>query len=249
MNLDEVMNFGKTIIGGADGPTSVFLAGSLGTTAAVAVIVTGLLICFLGLKLSKILVPITGFLIGAAVGFAVSAVAGANGMTSVIIIFVCAVLLAALSAFLYKPGVFLFVFTAVLVTLASLSGISGALSFTIVSGGDMVVKCIVLGAALVLAVLAVIFVEPVVVITTAVSGGMAAGPMILAAAGFYGQIWMGYLAGAVLAVLGMLTQFMMHSRKVGKKEKIYSDEIKEKDSVESEVEKARTVLEEDEEEE
>lgn len=249
MNLDEVMNFGKTIIGGADGPTSVFLAGSLGTTAAAAVIVIGLLICFLGLKLSKILVLITGFLIGAAAGFAVSSAAGANGITSVVIIFVCAVLLAAMAVFLYKPGVFLFVFSAVLVTLASFFGISGVLSFSIASGGDIIVKCIVLGAALILAVLAVIYVEPVVVIATAVSGGMAAGPMILTAAGFYGQTWMGYLAGAVLAVLGMLTQFMMHSRKVGKKEKIYADEIKGKDSVESEVEKARTVLEEDEEEE
>lgn len=248
MNLDEAMNFGKTIIGGADGPTSIFLAGSFGTTAAV-VIAIGLLFCFLGLKLSKIFVPVTGFLMGAAAGLAVSSAAGADGLISIVIILVCAVLLALLSAFLYKLGVFLFVFTAVLMAAASFFSISGVLSFTIVSGGDMIVKCIVLGTALILAVLAVIYVEPVVVIATAVSGGMAAGPMILTAAGFYGQAWMGYLAGAVLAVFGMLMQFMMHSRKVGKKEKIYADEIKEKDSVESEVEKARTVLEEDEDEE
>ena len=40
----------------------------------------------------------------------------------------------------------------------------------------------------------------------------------------------------------MIVQFMMHSRKIGKKEKKQAEIIKEKDSVESEVEKARLIL-------
>ena len=55
-------------------------------------------------------------------------------------------------------------------------------------------------------------------------------------------IWPGYAIGAVAAILGMVVQFMMHSRKVGKKEKVYAEQVKEADSVESEVEKARMVL-------
>ena len=56
------------------------------------------------------------------------------------------------------------------------------------------------------------------------------------------------MIGAVVALAGMGTQFMMQSRKIGKKEKVFSDEIKGKDSVESEVEKARNILDLDDEE-
>ena len=42
---------------------------------------------------------------------------------------------------------------------------------------------------------------------------------------------------------------MMHSRKIGKKEEVYSKKVKEEVSRESEVEKARMILEEDEEDE
>ena len=38
---------------------------------------------------------------------------------------------------------------------------------------------------------------------------------------------------------------MMHSRKVGKKERNYSKKVKEQDSMESEVEKARHLLDDD----
>ena len=54
-----------------------------------------------------------------------------------------------------------------------------------------------------------------------------------------------YGACAVLAILGMVVQFMMKSREVGKKEKRYSEAVKEEKSVETEVEKARMLLEDD----
>ena len=47
---------------------------------------------------------------------------------------------------------------------------------------------------------------------------------------------------AALAVLGMVVQFMMKSREVGKKEKRFSQAVKEEKSVETEVEKARMLL-------
>ena len=58
----------------------------------------------------------------------------------------------------------------------------------------------------------------------------------------------GIVIGAVIAVIGIIVQFMMHSRKIGKKEEVYSKKVKEEVSRESEVEKARMILEEDEEE-
>ncbi len=100
---------------------------------------------------------------------------------------------------------------------------------------------IVLAIALILAIVAVIFVEPVIIICTGISGGVTAGISAAAAMGLEG-IWPGYAIGAVAAILGMVVQFMMHSRKVGKKEKVYAEQVKEADSVESEVEKAKMVL-------
>ena len=100
---------------------------------------------------------------------------------------------------------------------------------------------IVLVIALILAIVAVIFVEPAIIICTGISGGVTTGISAAAAMGLEG-IWPGYAIGAVAAILGMVVQFMMHSRKVGKKEKVYAEQVKEADSVESEVEKARMVL-------
>ncbi len=250
MNMDEAMNFGKTIIGGADGPTAVFLAGKINTGLLVGMILAGLLFCFFGLKLTRLLAAIYGFLIGAAAGVVIVSVAGTSGTVSVVIILACALVLAALSAFLYKVGVFFLVFSAVISIAASLLGTAYGMSVFFGAGGStMIIACAALGVALVLAILAVIYVEPVIVIVTALFGGLSAGSAILAVSGLNTASWMNYVLGGVLAVLGAGVQFMMHSRKVGRKEKIYSDGVKEKDSVESEVEKARAVLDEDDEEE
>ena len=77
---------------------------------------------------------------------------------------------------------------------------------------------IVLAIALILAIVAVIFVEPAIIICTGISGGVTAGISAAAAMGLEG-IWPGYAIGAVAAILGMVVQFMMHSRKVGKRER------------------------------
>ena len=61
--------------------------------------------------------------------------------------------------------------------------------------------------------------------------------------------WIGYVLSLAIAVIGIVIQTMMQSRKIGRKEKIFSKKIKEEVSMESEVEKARMWLEEDESEE
>ena len=55
----------------------------------------------------------------------------------------------------------------------------------------------------------------------------------------------GLAIGVAIAVIGIIVQFMMQSRKVGKKEKNYSEKVKEQYSMESEVEKARHLLDDD----
>ena len=75
--LIEAVGMGNTVIGGADGPTSIFLAGSgPDMVTMIIAIVVGLLICFLGLKIARVLVGIVGFCVGAAVGIGVVALTG-----------------------------------------------------------------------------------------------------------------------------------------------------------------------------
>ena len=58
--MDNLQNITEAteIIGGADGPTAIFLAGRLGELSMgimIATIVIGLLFCFLGHKLIKVI--------------------------------------------------------------------------------------------------------------------------------------------------------------------------------------------------
>ncbi len=103
-------------------------------------------------------------------------------------------------------------------------------------------------AALLAAVLSMIWTDPVVVVITGISGGLSAGISAAALLGMDGNILFRYGIGAVLALFGILTQFMIQSRKIGKKEKVYASQMRNQVSRESEVEKARRILEDDEEE-
>lgn len=233
-DLLNVMGKVTGTIGGADGPTAVFVAGKMGQVSIVISIVIGLLLCFLGLKIMKALVTLVGFVAGAGIGVGITQIAGLEGIINVLVIFGCAFLLAALSYFVYRLGIFITAF-----------GIIGSITLTIIDTSINLQVLIALGVTLLLAVLAMIFMEPAVIIITALAGGFLAGTDILALAGFSEHMFISLGISILLAVLGMVVQFMMHSRKVGKKEKLYSKKVKEKDSMESEVEKARMLLDDD----
>lgn len=64
-----------SIIGGADGPTAVFVAGVISKQALVISIVAGIVLCIFGLKLMRVLSAVVGLLIGAGIGAAVVALA------------------------------------------------------------------------------------------------------------------------------------------------------------------------------
>ena len=231
--MEQVLSSGSSMITEASGNARE-IAEQIGAQPTLeGLIVTGivgLLICFFGLKLIRLQAALVGFLMGALIGIGVAWTAGISGLTFAIVVFACGAVLAALSFFLYKFGVFCVVFCVCL-----------GMGVQIADPQSTLPLVIVLAIALILAIVAVIFVEPVIIICTGISGGVTAGISAAAAIGLEG-IWPGYAIGAVAAILGMVVQFMMHSRKVGKKEKVYSEQVKEADSVESEVEKARMVL-------
>lgn len=255
--MNGIIESGKNIIGGADGPTSVFIAGKVSAGVSVIAVIIGLILCFLGLKLARILITLNALLIGLAAGITIAAVINVDKTVFVVIMLGCAAVTAALSFFLYKFGVFCMVFTGTTAFAVSLTGLAGGnfgiLSFTMGFGSrEIIIGAAVLVISFILSVFAVKFAEPMLIIITALNGGISSGisfrMFLTTAADFAVPVWAGYAAGMLFAVFGMLVQFMMHSRKIGKKEKSYADEIKEKVSVESEVKKARTVLEDDEEE-
>ena len=231
--MEQVLSSGSSMITEASGNARE-IAEQIGAQPTLeGLIVTGivgLLICFFGLKLIRLQAALVGFLMGALIGIGVAWTAGISGLTFAIVVFACGAVLAALSFFLYKFGVFCVVFCVCL-----------GMGVQIADPQSTLPLVIVLAIALILAIVAVIFVEPVIIICSGISGGVTAGISAAAAMGLEG-IWPGYAIGAVAAILGMVVQFMMHSRKVGKKEKVYAEQVKEADSVESEVEKARMVL-------
>ena len=231
--MEQVLSSGSSMITEASGNAreSAEQIGAQPTLEGLIVTgIVGLLICFFGLKLIRLQAALVGFLMGALIGIGVAWTAGISGLTFAIVVFACGAVLAALSFFLYKFGVFCVVFCVCL-----------GMGVQIADPQSTLPLVIVLVIALILAIVAVIFVEPAIIICTGISGGVTAGISAAAAMGLEG-IWPGYAIGAVAAILGMVVQFMMHSRKVGKKEKVYSEQVKEADSVESEVEKARMVL-------
>ena len=231
--MEQVLSSGSSMITEASGNARE-IAEQIGAQPTLeGLIVTGivgLLICFFGLKLIRLQAALVGFLMGALIGIGVAWTAGISGLTFAIVVFACGAVLATLSFFLYKFGVFCVVFCVCL-----------GMGVQIADPQSTLPLVIVLAIALILAIVAVIFVEPAIIICTGISGGVTAGISAAAAMGLEG-IWPGYAIGAVAAILGMVVQFMMHSRKVGKKEKVYAEQVKEADSVESEVEKARMVL-------
>lgn len=235
-NLQSIMELIKGI-GGSDGPTAVFIAGKLGKISmgmTIASIVVGLLFCFLGLKLIKVISALMGLGIGAAAGAVISSVADITGFTRIIIIFACAVVLAVLTYFLHRVGIFLMTFA------ATVSAV-----FVFVGAGEKVYVMAALGAALILGILAMIFAEPGAIIITSVMGGCSAGTGIALLTGLTDNKFIGLGIAAVLAVLGMIVQFILHSKKAGGEEKQPSKKRKKKDSMESEVERARMLLDDD----
>lgn len=215
------------------------LLSAAGTQAAygalAAAVVVGLLVCFFGLKLVRILGTLMGFFAGAAIGAAAGLIIGLEGMAFAGIVLGAGIVFGLLSWFLYRVGVFLLV-------LAQVSG----LVLTLLPG-SWISAVVALAAGIIVAILSVIYVEPFVIIVTGIYGGLTAGTNIAALAGLDALTWsgIGIVIGAVIAVIGIIVQFMMHSRKVGKKERNYSKKVKEQDSMESEVEKARHLLDDD----
>lgn len=231
--MDFLSILDTMVIGSADGPTSIFLATSdtqMGMGVLIATIVVGLLLGFFGLKLMRILSAFCGLGIGAAIGLVIASVTELSGGAFLGIVIGCGVVLAVLFAIFKRVGAF---FLTLGFMFAALLSVLPLTNITLI---------IALAVSVIFAILSAIFVEPFVIVSTGLAGGFMAGAAVTMLVGFEGADWLQYVLMAALAVVSIIIQFMMQSRKIGKKEKVFSEKFKEEASMESEVERARMIL-------
>lgn len=238
--MEMAWNVGDNILGGADGPTSVFLAGTsqMAVISFAVIIAVGVVICFFGLKLVRILSALIGLVAGVCIGIGVTSLLGLTSVQTLITYLFCALVVAVLCAVVRKFGIFV-------LTFISTMGIVSSILWP----RTWILAGICAAVSLLMAVLSIVKTEAVVTVITGISGGISAGTSIAVLTGLNGKNgWSGYAISAALALIGIWFQFMMQSRKIGKKEKVYSRQVREEVSMESEVERARLILEEDDEE-
>ena len=224
-----------SVLKSADGPTSIFVAAKTPEIMGVliATVVVGLIIALFGLKLVRVISTIVGLGIGAGIGVVISMAFGLDNVKMIAAIAVCGVVLGIMCAALRKFGIFIMTFFGSFGTFVTLLETKSWIALGI---------CAVI--ALIVAVLTVIFAEFLVIFVTGIMGGVEAGMALPFILGMTKISWIGYAMSAAIAVIGIVVQTMMQSRKIGKKEKIFSKKIKEQVSMESEVEKARMLLDE-----
>lgn len=228
--LDHVQNTElQTIFGGAD----VSLENLSGAMLLVfgIVLLTGVLWCFFGLKLVRFWSAVLGLAVGFAVGAGVAAALNMEQTVVWIAGGVAAVIVACLGAVLYRVGIFLVVWIA-----------GSLLSAGVVSPENLIMVLVCAGIGLVLALLTVKFAEPVTMAVTGLYGAIHLGTTVDILLPFSGA-WVRIAAIALFALLGIWIQFLMESRKRKKQHLRKADEIRKQHSTENEVEKARALME------
>ena len=141
----------------------------IGKSFLIVVAVLGLLNCFLGYKLLRLWVTVVGLAVGGIGGL----LAGyrflhADPIVSVIIAGVAALILAGLAFYIYKAGIFLLC-----------AGVGLAICIYVIHPRSSVVFFICLLVSVGIGALGVVFVKPIVIVTTSIQGGLAAGAAIV----------------------------------------------------------------------
>lgn len=226
------------ILGGADGPTSIFLAAPEFTIEMlIGALIAAFLIGILGLKIFRVISALVGLGCGATIGCVIGLVAELSGGAFIGAIAGGAIVGAILCGVLKRVGAFMI----------GLWLIPGALLSLLPLNLITVIVAVVVG--LILAIVAAIFADPMIIIATSLYGGITAGTAITGVIGFDGVPWLKYILSVALVVVCIMVQSMLQSRKVGKKEKVFAEKFREEASMESEVERARMILDDGEEEE
>lgn len=201
------------------------------TVSIVISLVCGVLLCLLGLKLVKLWSVFQGLLVGAAIGLVACILFGFSGITVLLVILFAAILMLVLSLMFTRLGMFW-------ICLFAGSSIGTVVMYISPSAGLLVGMI----AGALAAILAAILKDPVVIIMTAIQGGIICGTALTGLLGT-DKFIIGAAAGVVLAILGMVVQFAIKSKEIGRKQTVRARSIKEEASMENEIEAARSILE------
>ncbi|MDR1017403.1 MAG: TMEM198/TM7SF3 family protein, partial [Lachnospiraceae bacterium] len=204
----------------------------------IAAIIVGIIIGIFGFKLIRVLGFFSGFTVGVILGYLGSTFAGPDLFTTVIIAGVVGAIIGVLATVFKRFGAFI-------IGILFLSLASFALC-----DGNIIVLIVLLALSLIISILALFFVAPMTIFSTSIFGGtLAAFASYVVLKYFIGidglNEIMVYIVAAVLFIVGIIIQSLMHSKKIKKNNARKAKEIKSKSSRESEVEKAKALLDDD----
>lgn len=216
------------------------VTGGIGTTFSnltilghILILVVGLLFCFLGLKLVKAWSAIECFFLGVALGCIPALFLDLLPMAILIIMLVAGILFAILGVIFQRMGMFV-------VSLMAGMAFAGFLFITTGSIGFI----IGLVFALVMAILAAIFKGPIVIIMTSLHGAVFCA---VSSNNLFGHniVLIDIAILIVLTIVGILLQFLLKSKEIKTKEIKKAEEVRADHSKEVEVEAARSILDEE----
>lgn len=198
--------------------------------------VIGLIVCLFGLKLVRFVNAICGLAVGAVLGILAAYLIQTDLKIGLAIVAAAALILTIMSAVFKKFGAFLLCLSVAL----EVVGMFQMQNFTMLAVTGV--------AGIIIAVLTMIWFEPLVIIVTSLSGGMGLGNAVAQMVGIQNPyITLGICAAGI--AIGLIVQFMMKSREIGRREARHSRQVKEEISIESEIDRARSILDLDDEEE
>lgn len=195
-----------------------------------AIGVVGLLFCFFGLKLVRIWAALFGFAGGAALGYYAASYFNVSSSVLWIIGLAAGVILAGLSIWLYRFGIFLVSW-----------GMGTAIAFYLIHQKGWLFIAVCAGIGLVIALIALKLCVPVIMVVTGLFGGLAAGQVIdkfIPADIKILQI----VLPVVIVILGILVQFLLESKKRKNLHLKKAEEIRMENSAANEVDRARSAL-------
>lgn len=179
----------------------------VGSTYEIAVsavlLVLALIGCFFGYKLCRLFMSLTGFIAGAILGYIVSAqFLHVEGYLAFVCVIAGGLILGALACWIYRVGIFILCFAL---------GFTASMSYLPLTGDALFFAGVLI--ALVIAVLAVKFLRPVIILTSAIVCGTSAAHLLPTVASYIGiSIFSTTITGlglnAGLCVLGILVQFL-----------------------------------------
>ena len=201
----------------------------VGMIPAIVILAVAVLTCFFGWKLIRVWGALSGFEIGAAIGAIAGSVIFGINEKAVFAAMAGAVIGLILFAVWKRGAVFV-------VTL--IFGLNSVLG--VVGSKQLLVTGIVAVVSLILAIVAEFFSAPVVILLSSIYGGILTGVSVGALVPSFSLI--SYIAGVVATVLGIVVQFMLESRKKVKQNVAKAKRIRDAESTENEVDRARYII-------